>query len=98
MPDNQLGLFTGEALKDEGRSRVEENSGGWVCRMRDHAVEMALEQGSVNIDALRIRASINEDYPHSPNAWGAIFRGKGWKIIGYEKSRIPSNHARRIAI
>jgi hypothetical protein len=98
MPDKQLGLVFGESLKDEGQARVEDNSGGWVDRMRGRARIMAQRDGRVTADDLRWYSALTRDPPHSPNCYGAIFRGRGWKIIGYEKSRIPSNHARRIAV
>jgi hypothetical protein len=32
------------------------------------------------------------------NAAGAIFRGKGWKFVGYKKSVRLSRHANKIGI
>ena len=94
--DDHLAL--GEKLKERGIDAVEANSDGWVQRARRNAVFIAEREGRVTTDNLRRWADLVKDQPHSPHAWGAIFRGKGWVGVGYVKSTYGSNHGRRIVV
>ncbi len=90
----------GESRKKEGLDRVEKNSGAWVHRMRAEASRLALgpPHRVITIDDLREHAAATKDPPHHPNAWGSVFRGPTWKWIGFQKSRIPSNHVRAVRV
>lgn len=93
----QLGLWgDGEKLKLDGKGSVEMNNLEFVKKMREHAVGIAERQGKVSTDDLRAYAQSIGVSPEHPNAWGSIFRGKKWKIVGRVKSRLASNHAREI--
>ncbi len=61
-------------------------------------MEVCRYHGTVTSDALRCWADAKDDHPHSPHAWGAIFRGKEWVADGYVRSRVASNHGRRIVV
>jgi len=54
--------------------------------------------GSVSADDLRRYADKHNDQPGHVNAWGSVFRGAGWRMVGRMKSTIPSNHAREIKV
>jgi hypothetical protein len=85
-------------LKNIGLDAVEHSSRDWVQYMREAAIEVAKESGSVDADYVRACSRFMNFHPHSPNAYGAIFRGKRWKCIGRKKSTWPSNHAREIRV
>ena len=70
----------------------------WLSRVRREALRVAAKNGTVTSDDLRRWADANSDYPHHPNAWGAVFRSKGWATDGLARSNHPTNHARRIFI
>ena len=88
----------GEILKEAGRSRVEMNNQEFVDEMRRHARKLAIENGRVTCDQLRRFADEHLIFPKHQNAWGAIFRGKHWRMTGRTQSKIASNHARWIAV
>lgn len=91
-------MTLGEFLKKQGRDKVENNAGEWMGWIRREAILIAARNGTVTSSDLREVANRHDRQPHHPNAWGSVFRGKGWKLVGYEKSTVPSAHARRIAI
>lgn len=94
----QLSLLDGINRKDEGISRVEQNALGFVEIMRGYAIECSDNMGWVTSDELRVYADRHGIRPHHKNAWGAVFRGRNWKVIGRKQSEYPDNHAREIKI
>jgi len=98
--DGTQDLFGSEGLdgKREGLEQVTKNNPDFVTTMRDIAISMSLRWGSVNSDDLRRAALEMSLEPNHPNAWGAVFRGKEWKPIGWKHSRLKSNHARMIRV
>ena len=86
----------GEALRDKGIQKVSINNQLWLERARGVAASVAAYKGSVTTDDLRGDTLIGE--PGHPNAWGAVFRDKRFKPVGYTKSQIPSTHARMIRV
>lgn len=97
---DQLTLFSahGDLLKRHGQADIEATGQGFIAIMRRQAKVMSDRDGSVTTDALRMWAVGQGLYPKHPNSYGCIFKGKGWTILGYQKSAIPSNHSRPIAI
>ena len=87
-----------ENQKQLGLDLVEENNANFVETMRSEARMIARRQGYVTTDDLRPRAKALNMTPKSPNAWGAIFRGKEWKPKGMKKSAWVTNHGRKITI
>ena len=93
----QLSLWEGgENLKLNGQETVEMNNQEFVNLMRVHAVETANRHGKVSSDDLRRYARVLGVHPSHPNAWGSIFNGKRWKVVGRIRSQLTSNHAREI--
>jgi len=91
---NQLGL----QLKQRGLDAVEHSNPTWVESMRWWAKHQSRQHGKVSADDVR-RFSRQLDWqPESPNAYGAIFRGKHWQCIGRKKSEHPGNHSREIRV
>lgn len=82
-------------LRDEGVRLTEMANTEFVQTMRDHAIEVCRRTGQVHIDDLRKHALELGVQPASSNAWGAIFRGKGWHAIGLRASEFVSNRGHR---
>lgn len=92
---------TGERLKQAGIERVSEKSQYWLDLMRLRALTFFRAHDRVTADDLREYADVLKlagITPRHPNAWGAIFHTGEWVIVDYEKSKHPSNRARRIAV
>lgn len=88
----QLSLFQGLRLRDQGMERVASHNKPWLLRHRRHAARICLEQGTVWADEIR-----DGDEPDHPNAWGTVlvmpyFRGTG----RFRSSQRKSRHAGRI--
>lgn len=98
MTQTTLNLSAGQARKERGLNLVEAKDFEFIETMRDEAELISGWNGRVTIDDLREYAATINITPSSPNSWGCIFRGKQWKCIGYTQSKLPSNHARRVAI
>ena len=94
----QLDLFIGTQRKEAGISLVESNAVPFIEAMRREAIRISILRGSVTSDDLRLYADRHGFIPHHQNAWGAIFRGKAWRIVGRKKSELVSNHTREIRI
>lgn len=90
----QLGL----RLKERGLDAVEHTNLKWVDMMRNQAKYLSLALGAVDADDIRDYAKKTGLQPEHPNAYGAVFRGKGWKAIGWVQSRHASNHGRSIRV
>lgn len=95
MTQLELSLREGRRRATAGIARVETHQAGFVERLRQEAIRIALEGGSVTADDVRQRAAeLGLQAPHK-NAWGAIFRGPGWRRVGDAASAIPTNHGHR---
>ena len=90
----QLGL----ALKESGLDAIEVSNAAWLKKMREYAVTFSRFTGEVSADDVRRYAEQVHWKPHHSNAYGGIFRGTGWKAIGYTQSQHPSNHGRTIRV
>lgn len=86
----------GVAQKQLGLGLVENSNQVFVQTMRGVARMIARENGSVTSDDLRLRAREMGMEPEHPNAWGAIFKGREWSVVGFEASGYPTNHGRII--
>ena len=96
--DFERACLSGARLRLVGLDVVEISNADFVRRMRDEAERQSKEYGSVCSDDLRTFAAARRIEPKSPNAWGAIFRGRSWRIVGRTKSTLASNHAREIKV
>lgn len=94
----QLNLLDGAWRKKHGLDRVEEKAEDWITWIRRKAHMWAQIHGEVSADNLRHFADSYDRHPHHPNAWGAIFRGRQWEVVGYRKSTYRTNNARRICV
>ena len=96
--NQQQNLFSGIFLRDRGLDLTGLNNLPWLERIRDIATQISRRKGSVSADDLRAYAFENNDYPKHHNAWGAVFKGKGWLMVGRKKSTTISAHAREIKV
>lgn len=87
-----------KSLKTQGLDAAEASHGSFVQIMRTEAIRISDQRGWVTNDDLRVYADQIGMVPKHPNAWGAIWHGKGWIIVGYRRSAVPSSHARTIKI
>ncbi len=94
----QLSITEGKALKEAGIDRVASNNTTFIDLMRAEAMRIANQRGWVSSDDLRVYASQLNLEPTHCNAYGAVFKGPRWKIVGRRKSAVPGNHAREIKI
>ena len=94
----QLSLTEGQRLKREGQETVAENNRYFIFMMRNQAKRHCDIHGQVTTDDLRRWAAGLGIYPTHPNAYGSIFKGKGWTVIGRQPSKLPGNHARSISV
>lgn len=93
-PDDRWG--GGEELKEEGLARTERSNKEWIRWIRGEVIRIAQAKGTVNSDDLRRVADAYDRQPASSAAWGAVFRGERWVLVGITKSRYSTNHYRRI--
>ena len=88
----------GNARRRDGLDRVEQNAEEWLAWIRAEAVRISQERGEVSADDLRVVTEQAHRHPHHPNAWGAVFRGNEWELIGRRTSSTPTAHAREIKV
>ena len=94
----QLSLEEGRQLKDDGINSVSANNKAFLALMRAEAIRVSTQRGWVTSDDLRVYASQLNIEPNHQNAWGSVFRGPYWKVVGRRKSAVPQAHAREIRI
>ena len=92
----QFDLQLGEQAKIFGIELVEFNGQDFVKSMREVARQLIKQCGWITCDDLRKIADRYGIEPHHQNVWGSVFRHKDFEPCGYEKSKLVSNHARRI--
>jgi hypothetical protein len=98
---NQMRLSNLEESVDQreaGLERVAQNAGDWLSWIRLRARLISAKNGYVSASELRQVADYFNRQPHHPNAWGAVFRGKNWKLVGYKRNAQVSAHARRVGM
>lgn len=87
----------GRQLKLAGMERVERNNLLWVRTMRGYLRAMALAGPVTAEDAHELAQRLNWEPTHH-NAYGALFRGREWRRIGYQQASRPSAHARVLSM
>ena len=91
-------MMTGNQLKLAGLDLVELHNRKWMDIIRDVARRICRECFQVSADDLHQWADDHDCHPGHRNAWGAVFRGNEWTVVGYKHSEYPSNHARLISV
>ena len=90
--------MNGQQQKLDGLDSVESNNKRFVRDFRELAVSLAECNGTVTSDDLRKIADKIDVQPNHCNAWGAVWRSKQFKAVGWTQSEIPSCHGRGIRI
>lgn len=103
MPNQQPDLFVGERLKLEGTSTVLGHNVSWHDSVRSILLELTLRYDQFTSDDLRMACQMRGvPNPKHHNAWGASMSSAAKaglvRRIGYQKSELPSTHARIISI
>lgn len=95
MSEIQLSLELGQLLKDEALEAWEDKGTTWLRVARQVAHRIADERGTVTIDDVLAVVPLPDDLHH--NVAGATFR-KGFRHVGYTKTKQPQGHARTIMV
>jgi hypothetical protein len=102
MMTNQPSLFDlaeGKRLRDLALSQHEDMNPKWLDVARTTAFMIAKAYGTVNANEVRAVLEPAGIFPHHPNAWGSLFRGKMWERTGERvPSKIKSSHASEIGV
>ena len=88
--------MTGLEQKELGLYATALNNEDFVKKARAVAKLICAVSGSVSMDDIRTHPSMQGLQPSSSHTWGAILHGPQWKFVGYERSQLKSNRARRI--
>lgn len=89
-------MKTGAQLRDAALDAIEAKRFEWLQKARLEAMFIARRIGSVTINDVRDVIQLPEDF--SPNTWGAVFRCKDFKPIGFDTATHPAAHARLVRI
>lgn len=92
----ERGARQGRQRADSGIERVSRHDTLWVEKARLLARQAASEKGRVTSDDLHELLAL-PDGAH-PNLMGAVWRGIGLPVLGYETSRRPEAHGRVIRV
>lgn len=98
MNPDTLSLASAIAARDYGIDAISLSHEPFISIMRKVAVTISQRDGQVTSDMLRLLASSWGLMPQHPNAWGAIFKTKGWRMIDRRQSQIVTSHARWIGV
>lgn len=98
MTQLTLDAAEGQRLKHEGLAQVAAKNAEWLKAMRLVARGLSEQYGQVTTDDLRHYVEWQEFYPTHHNAYGAIFHGKGWTVVGRQPSKLAGNHGREIKV
>lgn len=94
-----LGAKESNAARDAGIAQAAANRAVILSHARAVARELATNNGETNADEVATELELQGiDSTALGNAAGAIFRGNGWKFVGYKKSVRLSRHANKIGI
>lgn len=86
----------GAQLRDAGIAQVSLGKEEWLSMVRECAKSIAAKEGTVTINDLRERFTLPIGAHH--NLWGAVFKSKQFKVVGFGTATHPQAHARRVCI
>jgi hypothetical protein len=94
----QRRITRGRQYRDHGLEKVGRNNDEFMHRCRQYAIDCCRREGSVTIEQVRIFATCEAIIPTHPNAWGTIFKAKGFKPTGFAQNGMESAHARLVRV
>lgn len=86
----------GRALRDSQLALFSVRDAEFLRRCRDLAVVLAKQDGQVSINS--IRSLVVPPPGLSPNVFGAVFKDRRFKAVGYTQATHPAAHARAIRV
>lgn len=89
-------MKTGKQLKLEILDDIEIRRSQFISMARNLARSISRERGQVSINDIREKYPLPDDV--HPSAYGAVFRGPLWKVIGYTAAKHSDAHGRLIRI
>lgn len=86
----------GKKIRDRQLDFFEVRDEEFIAHCRNVAMAIADEHGSVSINDVRERVAI----PHGkhPSVFGAVFKSKQFKPIGFTEATHPAAHARVVRV
>lgn len=86
----------GKQARDRGITVTILNNADFIATARSIARVLATKP--ISMDDVRKELDRRGIKPKTPNAYGAVFRGKGWVHVGWVKSSLITNHCRDIKV
>lgn len=96
MTTANTGLAQGRAIRDSQLALFEVRDAAFLSRCRALALVIARQEGQVSIND--IRAILEPPPGVSPNVYGAVFKDRRFKAVGYTQANHPSAHARVVRV
>tara|TARA_A100001201_G_scaffold143757_1_gene147261 strand:- start:14533 stop:14847 length:315 start_codon:yes stop_codon:yes gene_type:complete len=91
MSEQQIDLFEGRRLRDEGIRAVAENNESFLDSARATAAAICRQRGRCTADDVKECLALE---PAHPNAWGALFKDGQFEHTGeFRQSRSVSRRA-----
>ena len=91
---HQFDLVEACAARDRGIALATLNNQDFLATARSYARQHCRRYGTVTADDVR-KAMMKKGYePASSAAWGGLFRGREWLMVGWTQSDYVTNHGR----
>lgn len=98
-PDRRRKRLTrGRQYRDHGIEKVAGNNDEFLTMCRAFAIGQCRLSGMVTIEQIREFAEWKGLKPSHPNAWGAVFKFRGFKPTSFVQNHIESAHARMVRV
>lgn len=88
--------MNGRDLRDLNLDLFEIRDAEFLSHCRSVAKRVAMERGSVSINDVRERIELPVNI--NPSVFGAVFKGREFKPVGYTEARHKSAHARAVRV
>ena len=90
-------IEAGRQARDEGIEQARYQQHAWLGLARERAVEIARREGCVTVNDLRgTLPPLPEGCHH--NVWGAVFKCRALKPVGFTQAAHKEAHARLVRI
>jgi hypothetical protein len=86
----------GQKIRDRQLDFFEVRDADFLAHCRQVAVAFAQQNGSVSINDVRQRVDV--PLGMHPSVFGAVFKGKQFKAVGFTEAKHPSAHARVVRV
>lgn len=86
----------GKKIRDSQLDFFEVRDADFLAHCRSVAVAFAQQHGTVSINDVRQRVDV--PLGMHPSVFGAVFKGKTFKAVGFTEAKHPSAHARVVRV